>query len=267
MSKVRWPEGLRKISLVCFNRPVIGVIAADCLQVLAFHVHFKVIDGMSYVEGTRGIFNWPLDGLTFPAGLRELFLGNRFNQSIDAVAWPEGLERLSMPGFNQPIQDVQWPPRLKTLEFSCPGESERGELLPHLPWERQEWGFDQPLGTFLPMTLETLLLSENFDRSLRGVTWPTRLSVLGLGMQISAESMDGVEWPPSLRRLICSNEFLDVGDIPPGCEVFCLVPDDVSYTNQSDYKDDYGYEFESDDDDRWSEFEFDDDDRWSEFSL
>ena len=162
---------------------------------------------------------------------------------------------------NQPIQDVQWPPRLKTLEFSYPGESERGELLPHLPWERQEWGFDQPLGTFLPMTLETLLLSENFDRSLRGVTWPTRLSVLGLGMQISAESMDGVEWPPSLRRLIYSNARLDVRDTPPGCEVLCLAADDESFSNLSEFMEslsddmaDHGFEFELDDNDPGSDF-------------
>ncbi|CAN0110915.1 unnamed protein product, partial [Laminaria digitata] len=101
MSKLRWPEGLKNLFLVHFNRPVDGAFGPDCLQVLAFHIPSR----LAYVDGTMGIFNWPLDGVTFPADLRELFLGNSFNQPIAGVAWPEGLERLSMPGFNRPIHD------------------------------------------------------------------------------------------------------------------------------------------------------------------
>ena len=214
-TKIRWPEGLRKIFLVHFNRPLDGPIGPDCLRVLAFHVPSRVVEERAYIYGMRGIFNRPLDGVTFPAGLRELYLGHNFNQRVDVVAWPQGLERLSMPGFNHPIQDVQWPPGLKTLEFIQPGELERRQFLNHWPWDMQEWGFDQPLGTSLPMSLETLLLSDNFDQPLRGVTWPGRLAVLGLGAGLAAESINGVKWPPSLRKMVCSDCRFDVQDAPP----------------------------------------------------
>lgn len=230
VSKVSWPEGLRKLFLVYFNRPVDGVIGPDCLQVLAFHIPSRVVGNVSYVDGTLGIFDSPLDGVTFPSGLRELFLGGDFNYSIAGVAWPGGLERLSMPGFNKPIHDVQWPPALKTLEFSMPGEFENRGLL-NTPWGMQENGFDQPLGTFLPMSLETLLLSNLFGQPLRGVTWPSGLAALGLGLRITEHFMDGVEWPPSLRKLFFSESFPNVQMPPPGCEVVILKEFETDISN------------------------------------
>lgn len=252
-SNARWPEGLRKVFLISFNRPVDGAVGPDSLQVLGFHIPSRVTRDRCRVHGTGGIFNMPLDGVKFPAGLRELFLGHNFNQCIDAVAWPEGLERLSMPGFNQPIRDIQWPSGLKTLEFIPPGELEIRETLGHLPWNRQEWGFDHPLGTFLPMSLETLLLSDNFNQPLQGVTWPSKLAVLGLGAELPEDSFTEVMWPPSLRKIVSSGSCFDVRDAPPGCRVLRLEESDESdiaqdefdfdpFNGLSEYEDGFNYE-------------------------
>ena len=113
MSKVRWPDGVREIYLSIFNRPVDEVVRPDGMELLSlcspYHDHY----GCQVPDH----FNRPLAGVTFPAGLREIWLGLQFNHSIDNVAWPEGLELLSMPGFDRPIRNVRWPPGLKTLYF------------------------------------------------------------------------------------------------------------------------------------------------------
>lgn len=125
MERVQWPEGLKEIYLGGLNRPMHRVNWPERLEVLGFQPPIRVIRGIHHTVGGGGMFNRPFDGVTFPAGLRELFLGSEFDQCIDGVTWPEGLKRLSMPGFSRPIDAVQWPPGLKTLEFSGPYEFER----------------------------------------------------------------------------------------------------------------------------------------------
>ncbi|CAM9184794.1 unnamed protein product, partial [Laminaria digitata] len=114
MSKVRWPEGVQEVFLWGFNRRIEGVAWSDSLEVLSFHMFVPGVGKIMHPYGITGNFNTSLDGATFPAGLRVISLGIEFDQPIDAVAWPEGLERLSMPGFDQSLQNVQWPPGLKT---------------------------------------------------------------------------------------------------------------------------------------------------------
>lgn len=220
LNKVRWPEGVTEINLCSFNRAVEHVMWPDGLEVLSFHKRSPTASDC----GPDCCFNQPLDGVTFPAGLRELFLGSDFNQRIDRVAWPEGLELLSMPGFNKPIQDVQWPSGLKTLEFSMPNQFEYRQSLDGILWEMQQEGFNQPLGASLPASLETLLLSDNFNQSLRDVAWPSGLAVLGLGIGVSKESIEGVEWPPSLRKLVSSSEAYDAVQAPAGCRAVATHP-------------------------------------------
>lgn len=71
------------------------------------------------------------------------------------------------------------------------------------------------------MSLETLWLSDNYYRSLRGVCWPWRLAVLGLGMGVTKKSIYRVKWPSSLRKLVFCDGTLDIedGNVPSGCEL------------------------------------------------
>lgn len=247
LTKVLWPEGMREIYLDCFNRPVDNVVWPEGLEILSFHMPGGLaVWDMQCDSGTEGICNRPLDGVTFPAGLREIFLGIKFNQDITGVAWPDGLERLSMPGFNQPTDGVQWPSRLKTLEFIKPYQFEQRQYNDRIPWDWHRAGFDQPLGMSLPMRLETLWLSDNFGQSLRGVTWPSGLVLLGLGSEVTQESIDGVLWPPSLRKIVFSNECLRIQDAPSGCEVVPVEPYRVSDSDQDDDYDEDLYDLVDD---------------------
>lgn len=221
MSNMCWPAAIREVYFDEFNRPIDDVVWPDSLKRLAF-CNSQHDDKFARC-GTFGIFNQSLDGATFPAGLRELYLGPEFDRCIENVNWPEGLELLSMPGFDYPIGNVRWPPRLKTLNFLVSSEIKHRQSPGG--WGRA-WhpcdpnvGFNGPLDS-LPVSLETLWLSDNFNQPLRGVTWPSELALLGLGTRISMESMHGIEWPPNLRKLVLSDFFEDVVFDPhPSCEV------------------------------------------------
>ncbi|CAM9324663.1 unnamed protein product [Laminaria digitata] len=247
MSKVSWPEGVREIYLTGFNRPVDDLTWPSCLEVLAFHIPPLVT--LEYtLPGTTGSFNRPLDGVTFSTGLREIPLGHEFNQRIDGVVWPKGLERLSIPGLNQPIHDVQWPPGLKTLELMKPYQLEQRDSSETVSWERQDGTFNQPLGSFLPMSLETLWLSNKFDQSLRGVTWPSGLALLSLGVEISEESLDGVEWPSSLQTLVVAEElWFGLQDVPACCDVVGVCRRDIPDSDEDENSMDSSNVFEDSD--------------------
>lgn len=139
--------------------------------------------------------------------------------------------------------------RLSTLEFKS-YQFETRDFSDEIPWDRQYVGFDQPLGAFLPMTLETLWLSDTFNQSLGGVTWPSGLAVMGLGTNLTEESVDGVEWPPSLRKLVISSNVRVIQDAPPSCEVVVVEPYGDSDRSGSDYdqwcSDDFMHRLEKD---------------------
>ncbi|CAM9276007.1 unnamed protein product [Ectocarpus sp. 4 AP-2014] len=118
LSEVQWPEGTREIFLILFDKTIEGVAWPEGLECLSFCA-LRLYCGHSPFE-TSGTFNRSLVGANFPSGLREMFLGEEFDQPIEDVAWPYGLERLSLPGCDQPIDDVGWPQALKSLESDSP---------------------------------------------------------------------------------------------------------------------------------------------------
>lgn len=159
--------------------------------------------------GIPDIFNGCLWRFPLPSGLRELFLGDKFNCCIEYVEFPKGLERLSMPGFNQSLRNVEWPAGLKALEFVSPkqmllwtGGAMYADFVdaddfqltfspkrffitsPYLPFNATGSRFNQPLGNMLPPSLETLWLSEAFDQPLDDVAWPEGLITLGLACDL-----------------------------------------------------------------------------------
>ncbi|CAM9261728.1 unnamed protein product [Laminaria digitata] len=237
ISKVRWPEGVKEIYLWGFNRRIDGVLWPVGLKILSFQKPPPIFEHLAY--GTAGIFNMPLGGVTFPAGLREIFLGHEFNQPIDTVAWPEGLERLSMPCFNKPIHDVHWPEGLKSLEFMTPYRPDDPEFREEASLDRRDGCFNQPLGSFLPPNLEFLWLSNSFYQSLGDVAWPSELAVLGLGTEYLVGE---VKWPPRLETLVLPRCFSDMEDPPPGCRVVYTEPQGASDSDE-DEMDTYHYDY------------------------
>lgn len=161
--EVQWPKGAKSVSLILFNQCVARVVWPASMERLSLCSLGPIAGGFGprFSNPLAGVFNRPLEGASFPAGLREVFLGNSFNQPIDRVAWPDRLERMSLPGFNQPLNGVRWPRGLKSLEFLPPAEIRLRED-PDVTLEKLDFaarGFDQALngaGIDLPRTLETL---------------------------------------------------------------------------------------------------------------
>lgn len=115
LREVQWPEGTKEISLLFFDKPVQGIawpVGLECLSFCALRLEWEL------PSWEIDWFDHPLDGANFPSGLREMFLGDTFNQPIEDVVWPPALERLSLAGYNHEIDNVRWPPALKSLEYA-----------------------------------------------------------------------------------------------------------------------------------------------------
>ncbi|CAM9764052.1 unnamed protein product [Ectocarpus fasciculatus] len=234
LGEVQWPEGTKEISLILFDRAVEGVAWPMSLECLSFCA-LRSGRGAWHVSD-RGSFNRSLVGANFPSGLREMFLGAAFDQPIEDVVWPQGLERLSLPGCNQPIDNVRWPRALKSLEFTSPWQISLREDPDTCLDELDLVGaFDSPFTT-LPASLRTLWLGDEFGQSLEGVNWPNGLVTLGLGCKFEGLHR-GVSWPSNLRNLYLLREIDWVEPPPPGCEVTVAKDDDL---DDDMYDVDYG---------------------------
>ncbi|CAM9702687.1 unnamed protein product [Pylaiella littoralis] len=213
MSEVQWPEGTKEIRLLRFDRTVEDVTWSVNLERLSF----GRFDFENFFTSDWSTFNHPLSNVIFPSGLREIFLGEAFNQPIDDVAWPQELERMSLPGFNQPIDDVRWPPALKSLEFISPKQI---YLRKDPDTCAEELDFDENghncQFTNLPASLEALWLSDAFDKFLDEVNWPPGLVTLGLGVRCEWYNTNCLSWPSTLRHIYSMHE---VDGAPEGCVV------------------------------------------------
>ena len=209
LGEVRWPQGTCEIALCAFNRPLYDVILPRGLERLWFGEPNVDAWATCMIPET---FDQPLQGVTFPCGLREIFLGGSFNQRLEDTAWPGELERLSLPGYNQPLRDVQWPPMLKALEFVSPSRIQLWEnggtvddfFACHPASMRGRTScFNQPLDTALPPSLETLWLSREFNQPLDGVGWPTGILTLGLAFDLDGYRFkDSITYPATVRNLM-----------------------------------------------------------------
>ncbi|CAN0073371.1 unnamed protein product [Ectocarpus sp. 13 AM-2016] len=164
-----------------------------------------------------------------------MFLGDTFNQPIEDVVWPPGLERLSLPGYDHPIDNVRWPPALKSLEFTPPLQISIRESpysnFDDLTFSRSRFN---SRFTTLPASLETLWLGDAFRQSLLGVNWPSGLATLGLGVDLTGEW--GLSWPSILRNLYLAKNMYDWVERPPsGCTVSIMPALDTD-----EDEDDYG---------------------------
>ena len=110
-----------------------------------------------------------------------LTFGWNFNQSLEEVSWPPGLQILTFGGeFNRP-ERLTWPSKLQSLTFG--------------------FRFNQSLlQVTLPDTLQSLTFGCAFDQSLDGVILPKGLRRLTFGDRFN-QALEHVTWPESLERL------------------------------------------------------------------
>ena len=227
LSQVQWPQGTREIALLGnFNRRVDEVPWPSGLERLWFEEPNRP---SPQTHWRSDVFDIPLDGVTFPCGLREILLGDRFDQPIEGIAWPGGLERLSLPGFNHSIKGVQWPPGLKALEFLSPSRirqwQDAGPKVEAYQYLLQGQGyFNQVLGNSLPPSLERLWLSGAYSRNFDGVAWPNGIVTLGFPFYFRSENYRRIKLPPSVKTIFLLDK-VDTGiRFPDGIEVKILNP-------------------------------------------
>ncbi|CAB1101086.1 unnamed protein product [Ectocarpus sp. CCAP 1310/34] len=219
---VHWPEGTKEVALILFDKAFEGATWPVSLERLSFYAFRS--GGQSYRVKDIGSFKLSLVGanFSFPSGLRDIFLGAAFDQPIQDVVWPQGLQRLSVPRFNQPIDNVRWPPALNPpweIRLTEDPNTRLDELGSY--WDR----FNCPF-THLPASLETLWLGDKFDHSLEGINWPSGLVTLGLGCKFKRLKR-GVSWPSNLRNLCLLREVNWIERPPSGCKVIIAQEDDL----------------------------------------
>lgn len=172
-------------------------------------------------------FNQPLagGGIELHRGLREIALGETFNQSLVEVDWPPMLQTLTVSlHFDQPLEGVRLPAELR--EIYLRGKFNRAISVVAWPkaLEVLELGscFNQPLVSRgvdgdapisrkypLPAALNHLHLDNSFNHPLSGHELPDGLEVLRLGP--SFKFFPSVGWPTGLKKLFIRHEWDDLG--------------------------------------------------------
>lgn len=160
------------------------------------------------------IFDWgfdqPIDGVILPEGLEELEFRGMFDKSLPAKL-PQTMKKLSFGlKYNQPVHAVRWPPSLQSIYFGhC---------------------FNQSIDMkgALPASLKSIHFGQNFHKSLSHVQWPDSLEEISLGSSFSEPlrkanlpqglrrlalagnhvgQLNAVKWPPSVTAIHLSGEF------------------------------------------------------------
>ncbi|CAM9699084.1 unnamed protein product [Laminaria digitata] len=196
---VDWPPLLRKLTLSDnFSQPLEGVAFPSGLRELIVRRFFnREIDGVAWPEGLKilrlgACFNQALvspDGGVLPggvrgtaplgprnllpAGLKELYLGDAFDQPLGASELPDGLEVLVLGKSFSRVQSVVWPSGLIRLRLLCTWGISRSD-------PRYFGDLPRPQ-VRLPRKLEFLEVGDTFNSSLTTVAWPPTLKVLLLG--------------------------------------------------------------------------------------
>ncbi len=138
------------------------------------------------------VFHWgfdqPIDDINLPEGLQEIEFSGIFNRPLPAKL-PQTIRKITFGlKFNQPLRGIQWPSSLRQLIF---GHS-----------------FDQKIDFegALPALLKSLHFGQNFQQSLRHVQWPDGLEELSLSSSFS-ESLREVVLPQGLRCLTLTGNY------------------------------------------------------------
>lgn len=140
--------------------------------------------GFQWPEGVKSLSFWPffeesLEGVILPGGLEELNFGFRFNASLDRgrISWPRGLKKLTFGArWNRPLLGTKeaWPASLEVLRF---GTAFNRPLASRAGVGGSEGGRD---AVSLPLGLRELHLGGMFNQLLTGVEWPVGLQKLTL---------------------------------------------------------------------------------------
>lgn len=121
---------------------------------------------------------------------------------LTKVQWPDGVTDVQVYAFDKTLEGVAWPPGLERLSFVSHEDGYRAWIAGDIA------AFNHPLhGTIFPCGLREIFLGGAFNQEIEEVVWPElleRLSLPGFNKPI-----DNVNWPPRLLSL----EFQTPGQI------------------------------------------------------
>jgi len=141
--------------------------------------------GGFHLRSLSGLFNQPLEDVAFPDGLQHLAFGFYFNQSLQNL--PDSLQSLTVGhDFKQSSESVQLPKQLQIFNFG-------GTLWPHANLQ-------------LPSTLRKLSLAKRFNQSLDDMMFPATSAELILAGDFN-QPLDGVSLPEGLESLTLAGDF------------------------------------------------------------
>eukprot|EP00930_Biecheleria_cincta_P035248 TRINITY_DN24252_c0_g1_i1.p1 TRINITY_DN24252_c0_g1~~TRINITY_DN24252_c0_g1_i1.p1 ORF type:complete len:754 (-),score=133.71 TRINITY_DN24252_c0_g1_i1:102-2363(-) len=156
-------------------------------------------------------FDQSIDDVTLPWGLESLTFGTNFAQSLEMVKFPSGLQSLTFRGdLKHQLEKMNLPSGLQSLTFGGKVKQKHGHNVP-LPSGLQNlmFGdtFNQSLGKFImPDGLQSLTFGRDFNQSLEGVVLASGLQSLVFGQEFN-QSLDGVELPKGLQNICFGSAF------------------------------------------------------------
>lgn len=192
LSLLQFPDSLQELDLASQSSVVQGLIVLPpSLKVLRVykmrHISLNSLQGLVALEilDVQYDFNSCLGHL--PASLREISIGNLFNQPLVGVQLPPSLIKLKLgSNFNQPLVGVNFPPTL--VDLDC-GHT-----------------FQQPLvGVTFPPNLRRLDIGDWYNHALDGVVFPPTLRELSIGRDFT-QTLLGVVFP-NLTTLVSRSGF------------------------------------------------------------
>ena len=133
-----------------------------------------------------GHFNQSLNKVSWPAGLQSLTFGYCFNQSLNKVSWPAGLQSLTFGSRISIRTWTMWDGQQAFKVWLLESDSIRAWTKWHGQQAFKDWllvgEVQQNLNNVTwPAGLQSLTFGENFDKNLNKVSWPAGLQSLTFG--------------------------------------------------------------------------------------
>ena len=212
LKNVSWPKDLQSLEIEFSRYSLLGVALPENLQNLACSNFLEetledVMLPKTLLSLSLGYkFKQSLANVSLPT-LQSLTFGCEFNKSLADVTLPETLQQLTFGDcFNQPLKGL--PRNLRSLTFGKMFNQTLEGALPENLLALHLGGHFQHFGTLeLPSKLETLVLSQYFNGSLKGIVFPSSLVTLKFGNNYE-RSLEGITWPRNLVLLKINDVFL-----------------------------------------------------------
>jgi hypothetical protein len=155
-------------------------------------------------------YNMELISAPWTQKITTLILGDAFNQSINALSWPELIKITFGMRFNKTLNDIYWP-KLESLKMGRRYNQPFNDInWPSLRSIDLGMSFNQPTYQAHWPNLESMTSWHDFTPDIYRIKWPASLHTMTLGVIINL----AIQLPDTLRELIFTDDFnQDISDL------------------------------------------------------